>query len=213
MIFCVDDNLENILKGYGITKYTVNSDESIDCHQNVYLNFYSLIKIPFKFNRVYGDFICNGNNLTNLENAPKYVQGLFDCSDNIYLTSLEGCPKYIGSDFISDNNMLKSIEGCPDIIFGNFIITQSSYLESLIGLPSSILGNLCLDMIPIDRINVECDIKGSIYIDNTCLDDKISDLNQYYLKMLFKYGLDYNIFNEDGSINVKQLNFFIDDFK
>lgn len=56
-------------------------------------------KLPFKFGKVTCNFYCSDNNLTTLEGCPKYIGGDFYCSYNS-LTSLKGCPKYIGGSFL-----------------------------------------------------------------------------------------------------------------
>jgi hypothetical protein len=89
---------------YHIKNYTINPDGSIDVNGSVNLNdrLGDMKKLPVKFGKVSGYFWCNGNNLTTLEGCPNYVGGYFYCLSN-NLTSLERCPKYIGRDFGGDN--------------------------------------------------------------------------------------------------------------
>ncbi len=56
--------------------------------------------------KIYGDFICSHNDLTSLENCPRYVTYHLHCNNN-KLTSLEGCPKYIGGNIWCRNNAKK----------------------------------------------------------------------------------------------------------
>ena len=49
------------------------------------------------------DFYCYTNNLTSLENCPKYVGGDFFCNSN-KLMSLDGSPKFVGANFSCFNN-------------------------------------------------------------------------------------------------------------
>jgi len=74
--------------------------------------------MPFKVNKVTGDFNCNQNLLTSLEDCPKEVGGSFHCSGN-QLTDLKGCPKDVGGDFDCSGNEIKSLENCPIEIGGN----------------------------------------------------------------------------------------------
>lgn len=56
--------------------------------------------------KIHKSFNCTYNNLTSLENCPKYVGEDFLCVSNL-LESLEGCPKYIGRNFYCNNNATK----------------------------------------------------------------------------------------------------------
>jgi hypothetical protein len=62
-----------------LINYTVNSDDTIDVDGNVNLSgvLYMKTKLPVKFGKVYGYFSCRRNNLTTLENCPKYIGGNF----------------------------------------------------------------------------------------------------------------------------------------
>jgi len=83
--------------------YTINSDDTVDVNGNVFLyrELGNMEKLPVKFGKVSGFFTCSENKLTTLEGCPNYVGGDFNCLDN-KLISLEGCPSYIGGDFHSD---------------------------------------------------------------------------------------------------------------
>jgi hypothetical protein len=76
-------------------------------------------KLPVKFGKVSGNFSCHGNKLTTLEGCPNYVGDYFFCSGN-KLTSLEGCPNYIDGDFYCYKNNLTTLEGCPIYVGGKF---------------------------------------------------------------------------------------------
>lgn len=53
--------------------------DSCDVDGDVGLRSGGLTSIPVKFDHVTGDFDCGDNNLYNLVNAPKQVDGNFDC--------------------------------------------------------------------------------------------------------------------------------------
>ena len=91
-------NIDEICEYYGIKNYTINPDNTIDVDGNVYLSRIGLTKLPLKFNKVTGYFSCSVNKLTSLEGCPIWVGGRFHCWDN-RLTSLEGCPSYVGGYF------------------------------------------------------------------------------------------------------------------
>jgi hypothetical protein len=76
-------------------------------------------KIPYKFGKINGSFICSQNELTDLEGAPTFVTGVFDCSHN-QLTTLKGSPTTVESHFICYKNKLQTLEGAPQSIGGFF---------------------------------------------------------------------------------------------
>ena len=94
-----------ICEKYNIENYTINDDGSIDVNGSVSLSYYDLTELPLIFNRVIGDFNCNNNNLTSLKGCPRWVGGWFSCEVN-QLTSLEFSPDYVGGDFYCKYNKL-----------------------------------------------------------------------------------------------------------
>jgi hypothetical protein len=105
-----------------LTNYTIKSDGTIDIDGKVDLfnKLGNMEKLPVKFGKVYGVFRCHGNKLTTLEGCPNYVGGFFNCGGN-KLTTLEGCPKYVDGIFMCHwcgLTTLKGIEKCE--ILGDF---------------------------------------------------------------------------------------------
>ena len=94
-----------ICEKYGIKNYTINDDGSIDVNGDVYLSFKDLTELPLTFNKVTGWFDCSYNNLTTLKGCPRWVGSSFICSYN-NLTSLEFSPDYVGSNFWCQYNKL-----------------------------------------------------------------------------------------------------------
>lgn len=86
-------------------------------------------KIPLKISKIYGNFVCKDMKLTDLTNAPDFVQGNFDCSLN-ELTSLSGAPKQVGGNFDASYNFLETLEGLPTSVGGN-INLKNNDLTSL----------------------------------------------------------------------------------
>jgi len=116
------NTLEFCKKYLYVEDYTINSDNTIDVNGDVDLNkmLGDMKKLPVKFGKVSGYFSCYGNNLTTLEGCPTYVGDNFFYYGN-KLTTLEYCPKYVGRDFnVVRNNLttLKGIEKCE--ILGDF---------------------------------------------------------------------------------------------
>src|SRR5208283_4794918 len=96
------------LDTYHIANYVINDDFTIDVKGEVDLDYKNLTSFPdfIKFNRVSGGFYCDNNQLTSLEGCPSYIGGVFYCDDN-QLTSLVGCPSSVNGDFYCYNNKTK----------------------------------------------------------------------------------------------------------
>ena len=94
-----------ICKQYGIENYTINPDGSIDVYGDVDLSYKGLTELPLRFNRVSGYFDCGSNNLTSLKGCPRWVGNGFYCNRN-QLTSLEFSPYYVGGYFSCGSNQL-----------------------------------------------------------------------------------------------------------
>lgn len=110
--------IDDICEKYKITDYIINPDKTIDVDGDVILSFSYLSKFPLEFNKVSGNFLCNNNLLTTLKGCPIWIGGNFRSSFND-LTSLEFGPDYVGGNFdcrfnnISDNY-------CETYIGGDF---------------------------------------------------------------------------------------------
>ena len=59
--------IEEICEDFNIRNYTINSDGSIDVSGNVIFNNDFMVRIPLKFNKVYGNFTIMHINLNNLD--------------------------------------------------------------------------------------------------------------------------------------------------
>lgn len=131
-----DLSIEGILKYYKINNYKINSDGTVDINGDVNLREKGLFNIRVKFGKVTGDFICSGNKLTSLQNAPKSVGGDFYCNNN-KLTSLQGAPKSVDDSFHCNYNKLTSLQGAPKSVGGSFNCDYNQ-LINLQGAPKSI---------------------------------------------------------------------------
>ena len=89
-----DKLIKKLCDKYGIKKYTINFDGSIDVNKPVNLSNFDLTELPLKFNK---------------------VNGSFDCSDN-RLTTLKGCPNEVSDSFFFENNPLERIDYTPNRI-------------------------------------------------------------------------------------------------
>lgn len=141
-------NNEQIIKDFAekyiIGKYSINEDGSVDVTGDVKVINTSpqskLINIPIRFNKISGDFRINGNYITSLEGCPKWVGGEFNCSAN-ELTSLLHSPDYVGGNFSCSYNDITSLKDCPKEIGGSFFCTSND-LSTLEGIPNIIYGEL-----------------------------------------------------------------------
>ena len=128
------ETIHDICKRYNIKNYTVNDDGSIDVDGNVDLSWYRLTELPLTFNKVTGYFDCGVNNLTTLKGCPRWIGGNFICSYN-QLTSLEFSPDYVGLWFGCEYNDLTD-NYCDTEIGGSFYtsleqggLTKDNYKE------------------------------------------------------------------------------------
>jgi len=129
----------NLCKQYNITKYTINDDYSIDVDGHVDLAHKELTKIPIKFNNVTGFFSCVGNQLVDLENAPRRVERNFMCQHQYHgsFISLKGAPEYVGFRFdFNDNENLKDFTDFPTYV-GATMDARSTGLYSFDCIPES----------------------------------------------------------------------------
>lgn len=129
------NEIEKLCRKFLIHNYTIKNDGSVDVEGSVTIAAYSLNKIPIKFGKILGNFYCNHNNLTTLENSPQSISGDFNCSNNQLISLKEG-PKSIGGSYMCSNNKLKNLIGSPEKINGDFLCTDNE-LISLKGGPKS----------------------------------------------------------------------------
>ena len=140
------EEIRKICQKYGIKNYTVNTDGTVDVDGDVDLNGQSLSKLPLKFGKVFGFFLCSSNQLTSLEGAPKAVGKSFNCTAN-KLTSLRGAPLNVPGDFGCQMNKLTSLEGSPEKVVGGFTCYMNN-LITLEGAPKKVGGNFYCSMNP-----------------------------------------------------------------
>lgn len=117
-------------------------------------------KIPLKIPKIYGNFICKDMKLTDLTNAPDFVQGNFDCSLN-ELSSLKGSPKQVNGNFDASYNFLTNLDGISTSIGGN-VNLKNNDIETLdISYPVALLSNGDLDVSDNFLVNLSSgDISG-----------------------------------------------------
>jgi len=133
------EEVKLLLDIYKIKNYTINNNLTVDVHGNVKIYNRGLNVIPIQFGVVKGYFDCSNSNLTSLEGAPEKVGSDFWCKYN-KLTSLEGAPKEVGGSFLCRSNNLTSLEGAPEKVGGDFLCFDNN-LTSLEGAPEKVGGS------------------------------------------------------------------------
>jgi hypothetical protein len=128
--------IHNFMDHYGISRYKVNEDFSVDVFGDVNLSLKNLVKIPVKFRKVSGYFDCSANKLTNLVNAPDEILNYFDCTvNNIY--TLIGGPRYVEGGYYCMDNKLEDLVGYPKYCLTVFDASRNE-LKTLKGTPETI---------------------------------------------------------------------------
>jgi len=128
--------IDKICRQYKIENYTINPDGSIDVDGDVTLNWKSLTKLPLKFNKVSGYFLCTYNKLTSLDGCPNYVGKSFFCQNN-ELTNLIGAPIFVADNVDCSKNNITNLIGAP-IKVGNTFNCSYNELTSLDGYPKEV---------------------------------------------------------------------------
>lgn len=143
----------------GVENYTY-ANGVVDVEGDVDIIRSNLEYIPIKFGKVSGDFYCRNNMLTTLKGCPEYVGGRFDCYNN-ELTNLEGSPRYVGGDFGCANSNLTSLKGCPDKVGGSFRC-ENNKIETFDDLSTEIGGDLICFANKTSRYDKKLNVKGQI---------------------------------------------------
>jgi hypothetical protein len=114
----IQDKLRKFFKIQGKGTIKIHPSGVVDVDGHVRLS--SLWdKLPVKFGKVSGAFICSGGRLTTLEGCPTYVGDNFDCSSNM-LTSLAHAPTHVVKDYRCSDNQIISLEHAPKRVDGYF---------------------------------------------------------------------------------------------
>lgn len=105
-------SIEEFCNRYYIKDYTVNADGLIDVNGSVDLAIQEIKieKLPVKFGKVTGYFGTHMIGLTSLEGCPQWVGGDFPCHGN-KLKTLKYLPTHIGGNFNFKDNQIYSFDG------------------------------------------------------------------------------------------------------
>ena len=123
------NSIHDICKIYNITNYTINDDGSIDVDGDVSFCRKGLTELPLTFNKVSGNFDCGDNNITTLKGCPRWIGGFFRASFT-EITSLDFSPDYVDGYFLIIGCYGIKDNYCETEIRGGFHTT--SYQDGLI---------------------------------------------------------------------------------
>lgn len=140
-----------------------------------------LTKIPIKFEKVLGNFICKNMGLTSLNNSPTTVSGDFDCSNNS-LKNLIGGPEYVYGTYYAMNNVIESLKGMYTVNNVNISNNKLTNLDSGGGKQHNLL------------------ITGNGNFSNNIINNMESNIDIYGELNLSKNYITHNSFEVDGGI-------------
>lgn len=208
--------IDGLCRDYNIENYNINSDGTVDVDGSVEIFMHQGHELPIKFRYVSGNFCIRSTLITSLDGCPKEVGGNFVCFDNHNLESLVGCPEKVGGNFKCSSNSLTSLVGCPSVINGNFICRKNN-ISNMNGCPSVIRGDFdLLDNPLVTLYNFPSAISDEFYFDVTVFpidaNDKIRDLSTIGRRTFKKYHSMYGIWCETGLVVDRFLE-FIEDIK
>lgn len=106
----IKDVIINWLENHHISKYTLNSDNSIDCKHLIIDNSIKELPEYIRFNKCTQVTISNNSNLESLRGFPKTCRD-FMCWNCKKLTTLKGCPKEVVNFYCDDCENLISLKG------------------------------------------------------------------------------------------------------
>lgn len=202
--------IDDWLFDMGISDYTINDDLTVDVAMDVVIEDMELTELPVQFGRVGRYFDCAANNLTTLKGCPTYVGWDFICHSN-KLTSLEYCPQEIGNSLICYDNQITSLEYVPKSFTGTLSCYENE-LTSLKGCPEELVYLHCGRNKLTSLQYVPKVIERQITYDNNPLPQPIYD-NERYIRGIIKNQDDYGIWNSDGSFNEKRFDMMIEYIK
>ena len=126
------ENIKRIAKAYGIKlkDIIINTDLSIDVKTTVDLTGRELTELPLVFNRVYGSFLIQDNELETLEGSPAIVDVDFLAYNN-KLKTLKGGPIKVGGEYSVSYNYLTNLDGAPEEVGSYFEVSFNKGLENI----------------------------------------------------------------------------------
>lgn len=209
--FINEEEIHRLCREYNIKKYSINSDGSIDVNGSVFITNTNLTKLPLKFNKVSGVFDCSDNLLTTLEDCPKEVGSDFNCVYN-NLETLKGGPEFVYGYYKCSGNKLESLKYSP-LRIEKSLFCENNNIKTLEGFPMIINWSLNLRKNPISIIDESIKVGATIYLESTNIDEDIQKMNKLKKQLVFEHGVEYDIYDNDGLLNRNRLLKLLKDFK
>lgn len=131
------EDLESFLTSSvsGTYKYVGQTDDGLDIidveGSVICRNWISYTTLPIAFNYVSGDFVLPPS-ITSLKGCPKYVGGNFSCT-SCNITSLQYAPIHVGGTFLCDCTAITNLIGSPIEVGESFICSNNLNLVSFKG--------------------------------------------------------------------------------
>ncbi len=178
-------NVEKFCEKYIIGYYEI-TENGIGVDEDVNLLDKNLHNLP-QFYYTGGCFSCGGNNLTDLQGIPSLSIGeWFGCVGNGISQLI--VPEHLDNHLYCYNNKITSL-GKLDRIYGGFSC-DSNKLKSTKDIPR------------VDDI---------LWLSNNPLPQQLLKYinNQELIKQIIEYQVDFRIWNEDESLNIKNWNFMV----
>ncbi len=177
----VEKFCQEYIKGYyEITENGIGVGEDVDLYNK---NLYNLPQFYYTG----GYFECGWNELTDLQGIPSLSIGeWFDCNNNKISQLI--VPEYLDNHLYCSFNEITSL-GKLDRIYGRFYCSTNN-LKSTKDIP---------------RVDSE------LYLINNPLPQQLLKYrnNQELIKQIIEYQVDFRIWNEDESLNIKNWNFMV----
>lgn len=187
-------------------RYSINDDLTIDTNDDVDLYNLKLSELPYKFNKVLGDFNMGMNNIDTLENCPNYVDDDFNCSLT-YIKDLKFSPKEVGMSFECGSCKLTSLEGVTEKIGYDFNCVDNK-LTSLEYSPKWVGRDFYCGYNQIYNLDgFDCEFKGIFYCNDTPLSTLFDNVEYDFIQAFKTFKV-----IKDKEINLKRLKYVFDIF-
>lgn len=226
------------LRVYVKGEYTIEEDGRYSVDGDVAISNYRRKELPISFSKVTGSFHVVNSDITDFEGFPYNVGEtlyVFGCE---YISSMVGCPEYVGGNFFVTNCYLSKIDFCPKYVGGEVSFNKNR-IQEILAFPEIIRGGNInfntnnLFSVDFDKFNLKNSNVRSIFLkhnnieslinvpygykitlDNNCLPEQIQKyLNVKEYNQDIINGLsEYDIWNSKGEINIDRYDLFIRDF-
>lgn len=183
------------LDSVGVQHYTIQDDLTVDVMGSVKLSEKNLHFLPIQFGSVVNRFDVSHNHLVSLKGSAHKCAS-FLCNNN-NITSLEYAPKEVGDKFDCSNNRLRSLKGCPPKVYSFFC--SSNYLTSLEGMPKKVVSFIICSENPIQMntyLEIDCETFSHVVSQESEKINLFSDLYSINNKNHLQLTISEKVLNE-----------------